>query len=77
MTNINLSHGFESPSKSSWFEGGYFKRGLSLRGRWLGLEGDMKDHNNRVVNVGRRVSVYVKLSSLKPNLVLGEYVKMS
>ena len=24
-TNINLSHGFEAPSKSSWFKGGYFK----------------------------------------------------
>ena len=42
-----------------------------------GLEGGMKACNNLVVNVGRRGSVYVKLLSLKPNLVLGEYVKMS
>ena len=34
-------------------------------------------HNNLVVNVGRRGSMYVKLSSFKPNLVLGEDVKMS
>ena len=76
-TNINLSHGFEAPSKSPWFEGGYFKRGLCLRGRQLGLELDLKDTNNRVDNVGRRVTMYVKLSSLKPNLVLGEDVKLS
>ena len=43
------------------------------------LEGGMKARNNLVVNVGRRGSMYLKLSSLKTNLVsaLGEDVKMS
>ena len=35
-----------------------------------GLEGGLKAHNNLVFNVGRRGSMYVKLSSLKPNLLL-------
>ena len=34
------------------------------------LEGGMKAHNNIVVNVGRRGSMYLKLSSLKTKLVL-------
>ena len=41
------------------------------------LEGGMKARNNLVVNVGRRGSMYVKLLSLKPKLILGEDVKMS
>ena len=34
------------------------------------LEGGMKAHNNIVVNVQRRGSMYLKLSSLKTKLVL-------
>ena len=41
-----------------------------------GSEGGLKAHNNLLVNVGRRGSMYVKLPSLKHNLVLGEDVKM-
>ena len=42
-----------------------------------GVEGSLKACNNLVVNVGRRGSMYVKFSSLKPNLVWGEDVTMS
>ena len=42
-----------------------------------GLEGVLKDQNNLVVNVRWRTSIYVKLSSLKLTLFLGEDVKMS
>ena len=42
-----------------------------------GLEGGPKSHNNLVVNVGIRGSMYVNLFQLKPNLVLGEDVKMN
>ena len=42
-----------------------------------GVEGSLKACNNLVVNVGRRGRIYVKFPSLKPKLVLGEYLKMS
>ena len=42
-----------------------------------GLEGGMKAHNNPLVNVRRTGILYAKVSLLKPNLVLGEDVKMS
>ena len=42
-----------------------------------GLAGFLKARNNLVVNVGRRGNMYVKFSSSKPDLVLGEDVKMS
>ena len=56
---------------------GILKEDSAKEEGYTGLEGVIKDHNNLFINMVRRGSMYVKLSSLKPKLVLGEDVKMS